>query len=216
MPARINHTGAAAWPGSGGLCGCRPYRGGQAAGACRPRLVLEHRDQAQHHKGAAQRPTQYCRAGRAGTVAGAGIGSLLQPARGIDGAVPSCLDFVAKQFGRGVGGRKTMGTALLGFLISPATSSSQRLSPTPYCGATAAISRDRYDGSTSSSKHIEKRRVSSGTPRSRCAPRSWKVRVEPAAKARTVPDTTISQGSAIAAMRAAMWTAMPVISLPLR
>jgi transposase len=47
--------GRAARSGGGGVCRCRLYRGRQAAGTCRPRRVLEHRDQAQHHQGVAQR-----------------------------------------------------------------------------------------------------------------------------------------------------------------
>src|SRR5207248_2317381 len=49
-----------------------------------------------------------------------------------------------------------------------------------------------------------------------CNPRSSKRNPEPATRSFTVPDTNVSPGPAIAATRAAMLTAMPPISSPLR
>jgi IS5 family transposase len=80
--ADINQTAAGlARKGGGGLRRCRLYRGGQAARTCRPRCLLEHRDQAQHHQGVAQSSAGLGGTGGAGAVAGAGLGRAPVPHR---------------------------------------------------------------------------------------------------------------------------------------
>src|SRR6185436_13644665 len=65
---------AAARPGRGGLCRCRLYRSGQAAGTCRARHLMEHRDQTRHYQSLTERSARCGGAGRTGPVAGAGLG----------------------------------------------------------------------------------------------------------------------------------------------
>jgi IS5 family transposase len=50
------------------------YTGAEAAGTCRARGLLEHRDQARHHQGLAQAAAGFGRAGREGAVAGPRLG----------------------------------------------------------------------------------------------------------------------------------------------
>ena len=66
-------------PGGGGLRRCRLYRGGQAAGTCRPRGLLEHRDQARHHQSLAESPAGLGGADGAGAGTGAGLGRASLP-----------------------------------------------------------------------------------------------------------------------------------------
>ena len=73
--------GPAARPGGGCLRRCRLYRGGQAARTCRPRGVLEHRDQAQHHQSVAQSSAGLGRGGGERPVTGASLGRAPVPHR---------------------------------------------------------------------------------------------------------------------------------------
>ena len=76
------------------------YRGGQATGTCRPRGLLEHRDQARHHQSLAESPAGIGGADGAGAGAGAGLGRASLPR----GQEPG-LRVVSGKFSEEFGGR---------------------------------------------------------------------------------------------------------------